>query len=250
MNLSKAWLGVLLIGISYWGLSAQALGLELGVMGGVGMTDASGTFIDQAIADLVAAGSLDGGTATASYEFTPSWMTGIYAHLRLLDWFKIGLETRLTYLGSAYLAKTDKDLVWERYSLAAPSLLIPLSARFVLPLPELEIELALAPALGVLAGDLTTVSRLKNLSFTESLHPSASEWVYAAFSAEVMARWNTGIGYLSIGLVYDAALSAISPATLATGSGFLGATLFPGCLSVYGGWGYLIPIPADTPGGR
>mgnify|MGYP001810123995 CR=1 FL=1 len=220
-------------------------GFELGVRAGGGMTWGFGDWQDAQLDDLTRRGNLAGAKGSAVYEFTPSWQAGAYARLTLGPWFRIGLEPRMEYLGTSFLATTDTGQVWERYSLAVPVVLIPVSARAYISHELGEIDFYLAPALAVLAGQATILERQANSSSSRQIVPSiASQFLFLAASAGIESRWWTSSGWWpAIGISYDMAVTPVSPATSAGSAGspgFLGAGWYPCSLNLYLSLGWAI----------
>jgi hypothetical protein len=207
--------------------------LELGVQGGGGLAFAFGPLVDDEAAALAAAGSVNG-AGTAAYEPTPAWTGGLYAGLRLADWFKVGLAPRVSYLGTTLLASVDGAAAWERWSIAMPAILVPLNARFCLrPAKAWEIEAWIGPELAILAGDTTILETYARTSLKTVLAVPRGRLAFLAAGAGLEARLLTAAGWLKLGAGCDIAL---------TPAGHLEAAIHPAAVNLYLGWGWELPL--------
>jgi hypothetical protein len=225
---------------------AEGITLEAGVTGGGGLSFSSGGLIDKVQAELVDLGTWSVGAGTATRELTPCWTAGAYLSLGLGEVFKLGLSPHFGYLGDTFLAKNDQGKAWERWSVALPSVLVPITARAGLRLSEaFSLEPYLGPELGILAGSPSVLRRHLSDSVTVA-GDTGGQYLWLAALGGLEAHLVTDVGVFTLGFSAEAALFPITLSVpgRTTGDPALSGEIYPYAFNLYLGWGWPFRIGA------
>jgi len=184
-----------------------ALELEVGVIGGGGMSLAYGDFITT-WADTVAGYELTDSTATGSSttQVFPEWSAGIYGQMDFFDWLGGRLEPRWAYLGFARLAQNDAGTAFEQYGAGLSCLLIPILARGSLSVGPGAFSASLGPFLGFTLGGVSVVERYSDGASTATTLPGQA---FFGISGGVGYALPIGPGFLSLEARADWAFTSI-----------------------------------------
>jgi hypothetical protein len=211
--------------------------VEIGVMGGGGLTFASGSYFDDKASQLAELGAASLNTAGSSAaELFPGWSAGAYAEMGFSKWFALRMEARLSFQGASRLAVTDAGVPFDRYGLYFFSATVPILAQGRLPLWGGAATLSAGPFLGIVTGPISLVDRYATSTVTTSVSQSFAKGIFMGLAGGIgfSHAWGPGIASVEARAewCFDSATAH---------DGELGATVFPLAISMVVGYGVRIP---------
>jgi hypothetical protein len=215
-------------------MPASASGIRLGVTGGGGLSLAGGSFLDMRAEQLAVLGASTITTpGTIRGELFPGWSAGVFIEGDLGSRLAVRLESRVASGGAARLAVTQAGLPFDRYGASWHSVMVPvlLEGRFALGPGYLTGSAGAFPAL--IVGPVAVSDRYASMTTTAPISQSLPQGLFLGACA--------GVGYTLVRGRMLASLEAradvaFTPASSPTGG--VGATIFPGALSVVASFGF------------